>query len=181
MLIEVPSTAKINRLKKVLELEISRCHLADYVKELDLSACRTRSTIIFPHSTNQIIGFWRRCCRWLELPSAYLHTAAFSFIPTETHITSDTMFYTFNLSSTAFLSEYRRFGPILITSTKISNFGKPKPATDARGKAGGCERSFKRMQDKPYHVHHVIMDFFAHFHIGFVFFSILCLKKKRKK
>ena len=57
MLIEVPSTAKINRLKKVLELEISRCHLADYVKELDLSACRTRSTIIFPHSTNQIIVF----------------------------------------------------------------------------------------------------------------------------
>ena len=46
------------------------------------------------------------------------------------------------------------------------------------GKAFGCERSFKRMQDKPYHVHHVIMDFFAHFHIGFVFFSILCLKKK---
>ena len=46
------------------------------------------------------------------------------------------------------------------------------------GQACGCERSFKRMQDKLYHVHHVIMDFFAHFHIGFVFFSILCLKKK---
>ena len=50
---------------KTLNLEISRYHLADYVKELDLSACRTCSTIIFPHSTNQIIVFWRRrcCCR----------------------------------------------------------------------------------------------------------------------
>ena len=48
---------------KTLNLEITRCHLADYVKELHLSACRTCSTIIFPHSTNQIIVFWcRRCC-----------------------------------------------------------------------------------------------------------------------
>jgi len=34
---------------------ISRCHLANKVKELYSSACRTCSTIIFPHSTNQII------------------------------------------------------------------------------------------------------------------------------
>ena len=40
---------------KTLNLEISRCHLGDDVKELYLSACRTCSTIIFPHSTNQII------------------------------------------------------------------------------------------------------------------------------
>ena len=46
-----------------LNLEISRCHLADYVKELYLRACRTCSTIIFPYSTNQIIVFWRRRCR----------------------------------------------------------------------------------------------------------------------
>ena len=45
-----------------LNLEISRCHLANYVKELYQSACRTCSTIIFTHSTNQIIIFWRRRC-----------------------------------------------------------------------------------------------------------------------
>ena len=43
---------------------MSRCHLADYVKQLCQSACRTCSTIIFPHSTNQIIVFWRCRCRW---------------------------------------------------------------------------------------------------------------------
>ena len=48
---------------KTLNLEISRCHLTDHVKELYKSACRTCSTIIFPHSTNQIIVFWRRHCR----------------------------------------------------------------------------------------------------------------------
>ena len=48
---------------KTLNLEISRCHLADYVKEFYYSACRTCSTIIFPHSANQIIVFWRRRCR----------------------------------------------------------------------------------------------------------------------
>ena len=42
---------------KPLNLDISRCHLADYVIELYLSACRTCSTIIFPRSTNQIIDF----------------------------------------------------------------------------------------------------------------------------
>ena len=45
-----------------LNFEISRCHLAAYVKELYQSACRTCSTIIFTHSTNQIIVFWRRRC-----------------------------------------------------------------------------------------------------------------------
>ena len=43
---------------KTLNLEISRCHLADYVKELYSSACRTCSTIISPHSTNQVIFFY---------------------------------------------------------------------------------------------------------------------------
>ena len=33
--------------------------LADYVKKLYLSACRTFGTIIFPLWTNQIIAFWR--------------------------------------------------------------------------------------------------------------------------
>ena len=37
--------------------------LADYVKELNQSECRTCSTFIFPHSTNQSIAFWRRRCR----------------------------------------------------------------------------------------------------------------------
>ena len=40
---------------ETLHLEISRYYLADYVKELYLSACRTCSTIIFPRLTNQII------------------------------------------------------------------------------------------------------------------------------
>ena len=45
---------------QTLNLEVSRCRLADYVKKSYLSACRTCSTIIFPHSTNQIIVSWRR-------------------------------------------------------------------------------------------------------------------------
>ena len=57
---------------KTLNLEISRWHLADYVKELCLSACRTCSTITSPLSTNVIIVFWRccccRCCRLLKVP-----------------------------------------------------------------------------------------------------------------
>ena len=48
---------------KTLNLEISRFHLADYVKELYESACRTCNTITFYHSTNQIIVFWRPRCR----------------------------------------------------------------------------------------------------------------------
>ena len=46
---------------KTLNLEISRCHLADYVKELYKNVCHMCSIIFFPHSTNQIIVFW--CCR----------------------------------------------------------------------------------------------------------------------
>ena len=48
---------------KTLNLEISRCHSADYVVELCLSLCSTCSTIIFTHSTNQIIVIWCRGCR----------------------------------------------------------------------------------------------------------------------
>ena len=43
-------------------LKISRRRLAEYVKTLHQKACRTCSTIIFLHSTNQIIDLWR--CRW---------------------------------------------------------------------------------------------------------------------
>ena len=39
----------------------SRRRLADYVKHLHQKGCRTSSTIIFLHSTNQIIDLWR--CR----------------------------------------------------------------------------------------------------------------------
>ena len=39
------------RYRENLKLEISLCHLADYAKELCLSACRTSSTIILPRST----------------------------------------------------------------------------------------------------------------------------------
>ena len=42
-------------------MKISRRHLADYGKTLHQKACRTSSTIIFSHSTIQIIDLW--CCR----------------------------------------------------------------------------------------------------------------------
>ena len=44
---------------KALNLEISRYRLVDYVKEC---TCCTCSTIIFLHSTNQIIVFLRHLC-----------------------------------------------------------------------------------------------------------------------
>ena len=34
------------------QMEISRCYLALCVEEMNLSACRTCSTITLPHSTN---------------------------------------------------------------------------------------------------------------------------------
>ena len=42
--------------EETLNLEISRRRLADYVKELNLSACRTCSTIIFPRLSNQVVS-----------------------------------------------------------------------------------------------------------------------------
>ena len=50
---------------KTINLEISRCRLADHIKEFYLSAYRTCSTIIFPNSTNRINVFWcwLCCCR----------------------------------------------------------------------------------------------------------------------
>ena len=53
-------------------LEIPRCHLADCVKEFYWNACRTCSTIIFPHSTNQIIVLRRCGCRCPCLSSLIL-------------------------------------------------------------------------------------------------------------
>ena len=57
--------------------QISRRCLPDYVKTMDQKACRTCSTIIFLHPTNQIIDLWRwrwrwRCCRQI-LNSLLLH------------------------------------------------------------------------------------------------------------
>ena len=43
-------------------METSRCHLADCVKKLRQKACRMCTTIIFPHSTNQIVDLWRCPC-----------------------------------------------------------------------------------------------------------------------
>ena len=43
--------------------KILRRRLADYVKTFHQKVCRTCSTILFPHSTNQIIDLWRCCCR----------------------------------------------------------------------------------------------------------------------
>ena len=39
---------------KPFNLEISRCHFADWVKEMNLSACRM---CIFPQSTNHFLVF----------------------------------------------------------------------------------------------------------------------------
>ena len=48
-------------------MKFSSRRLAGYIKTLLQKACRTCSTIIFPHSTNQIIELWR--CRCLQLNS----------------------------------------------------------------------------------------------------------------
>ena len=48
-------------------MKFSSGRLADYIRTLLQKACRTCSTIIFAHSTNQIIELWR--CRCLQLNS----------------------------------------------------------------------------------------------------------------
>ena len=55
------SSAASLRCRQNLKYEISRRRLADSVKTLQQKACLTCSTIIFLHSTNQIIDLWR--CR----------------------------------------------------------------------------------------------------------------------
>jgi len=59
--------AFIDELKQIRRKPILRDSLANYVIEMYLSACRTWSPTIFPHSTNHIIVFWhsrRRCFRY---------------------------------------------------------------------------------------------------------------------
>ena len=46
-------------LVRTSSIKISRRHLADFVKKLHQSACRSCSTIIFHHSINHIIDLWR--------------------------------------------------------------------------------------------------------------------------
>ena len=41
---------------------ISRCCFADDGTDLLISVCRTCSTLVFRHSTNQILNLWRSCC-----------------------------------------------------------------------------------------------------------------------
>ena len=62
------STVEVNIENERLLIVFSRCrknlkfwNWADYIKELYLSASCTCSTIIYSHSTNQIIVYW--CCR----------------------------------------------------------------------------------------------------------------------
>ena len=48
---------------------ISRCYFAEGGTDLFIRACRTCGTIVFPHSTNQILNLWRcrlpfRCWCW---------------------------------------------------------------------------------------------------------------------
>ena len=56
-------TAASSRCGHNVNIKILRRLLADYVKRLYHKACRTCSTIIFLHSTNQIIDLWWRCRR----------------------------------------------------------------------------------------------------------------------
>jgi len=55
---------RARRVLKTSKVKISRRRLADYVKKLHQKACQTHTTIIFLHSTNQIIDLWRCHCRW---------------------------------------------------------------------------------------------------------------------
>ena len=43
---------------RTTKMNISRRYLVDYVKKLYQKECRTCSTIIFPHSANEIIHLW---------------------------------------------------------------------------------------------------------------------------
>ena len=61
-------SAASSRCRQNLKYENFTTSLADYVKILHQKACRTCSTIIFPHSNNQVIDLWRcrdRCRRHL--------------------------------------------------------------------------------------------------------------------
>ena len=56
---------------KTVNMVISRCCFVGDSTDLFLNACRTYSTLIFPHcdSTNQILNLWRcrfRSLRWCE-------------------------------------------------------------------------------------------------------------------
>ena len=48
---------------KTVNQVISRCCFVENGTDLSIRACRTCSTIIFPHSTNQILSLWRCRCR----------------------------------------------------------------------------------------------------------------------
>ena len=52
----------------------------------------------------------------------YLHKIAFFFAPAVTQITSDILFHIFNLPKPVFIRRKAKFGPIITTNTKISNF-----------------------------------------------------------
>ena len=76
-------TAVGSRYSRTSNMEISRRHLADCVKNLQQKACRTCSTIIFPHSANQIIDLWccRRRCRRHFLNSLLAEGDSANFVP----------------------------------------------------------------------------------------------------
>ena len=48
---------------KTINVVISRCCFAEDGTDLFISACRTCSSLIFPHSTNQILNLWHCRCR----------------------------------------------------------------------------------------------------------------------
>ena len=64
-------------------MKISRRPLADGLRQkLHQKSCRTCSTIVFPHSTNQIINLWRcrgRCCRH------FLNSLSYRVIAVKSH------------------------------------------------------------------------------------------------
>ena len=73
-------TASGSRSRQSLKYENSRRRLPDYVKTLHQKACRTCSTITFPHRTNQIIDMWRCRCR-RRFPKHVNLTSSFGRLP----------------------------------------------------------------------------------------------------
>ena len=53
---------------RTIKVIILRCFCAEEGTDLFINECRTCSTLIFPHSTNQILNFWR--CLSLPFPSS---------------------------------------------------------------------------------------------------------------
>ena len=66
--------------RRALSTEPQNCSFGDFFTEMNLNACCTCSTTIFPRSANRIIDLWRcrRCCRSRFLKCHYNKNHIFS-------------------------------------------------------------------------------------------------------